>query len=80
MITRVERIETDLLPAVPFRVLTLALQDESVMLGTPATIQVQINEETVATVVAEIGRRQGAEGGWYPAVKLRMKENSNANQ
>lgn len=56
------------------RLVSLALQDESVVLGEPATVQLQVNEETVATVVAEVVKRQGVDGGYYPAVRLRLVE------
>lgn len=79
MITRIHPLPP--IDLTKFRLLSLALQDESVVLGEPATVKVQVNEETVATVVAEVGGSQGADGQWYPAVRLWVKEEANdANQ
>jgi hypothetical protein len=63
VITRIQQVQGNL---------SLALQDESVVLGQPATVQVQIAEKTVVTVLAKVVKRQGVDGGWYPAVALKI--------
>lgn len=71
MITRIHPVKVNF---DQLRLVSLALQDESVVLGKPATVQVQVNEETIATVTAEAVHQLGADGDWYPAVKLTFKE------
>lgn len=71
MITRIQPLQINL---DQLRLVSLALQDESVVLGKPATVQIQVNEETIATVTAEVVNLQDTNGDWYAAVKLTFKE------
>lgn len=71
MITRMHTIATDLPPV---RVLSVGLEDESVITGELATLTVLVNEEPVAEITGEVVKREGADGNWYPAVKLRFVE------
>lgn len=50
--------------------------NESVMLGEPARVVVHIGEDgpPLLELDAVVVKQQGADGDWYPAVVLRMKE------
>lgn len=50
------------------------LRSESVALGTPATIKFYVDGQLRAEIWAEVESQKGADGGQYPAVVLRSRD------
>lgn len=51
------------------------LHSETATGNKPATVKVFDGEKLVTTVVAEVRRGQGADGGFYPVVELNETKN-----